>query len=135
MRKSKNKIKLNIPQWVSTVYLFLAVVLVPWTIYLAISLPRRHVQPHWDVLWVGLDIGILILFLLTGVLASIKSRLVIISLSATASFLLVDSWFDIASAKAGYQFEQSLSLALFIEIPLAILGYYLAYRTLNKNID
>jgi len=135
MNRSRNKIKLNIPQWVSTVYIILAILLVPWTVYLSITLPRRHVQPHWDVLWVGLDIGILMLFLLTGYFASIKSRLVIISLSATASFLLVDSWFDLASARSGNQFKQSLFLALFVEIPLSILGFYLAFRTINKNIE
>lgn len=123
------------PSWVSRVYSIFAALLVPWTIYLAYSLPRRQIQKNWDISWVGLDIGIIFLLLLTGFLASIKSRLVIISLSATASFLLVDAWFDIISSRSGRDLDQSLFLAFIIEIPLSILGFYLAYRTINKNVD
>ncbi len=134
-KKKQKKIIVNMPSWVSRVYSIFAALLVPWTIYLAYSLPRRQIQKNWDISWVGLDIGIIFLLLLTGFLASIKSRLVIISLSATASFLLVDAWFDIISSRSGRDLDQSLFLAFIIEIPLSILGFYLAYRTINKNVD
>jgi hypothetical protein len=132
---NKKEIKLYLPSWVSSLYTLFAIAMVPWTIYLAYSLPQRHIDRHWDVSWVGLDIGIILLLLLTGFLASIKSRLVILSLSATASFLVVDAWFDIVSSRPGQQFFQAFVLAIIIEIPLAILGFYLAYRTINRNVD
>lgn len=133
--RSKKKIKLYIPARVSYMYTVFAVLLVPWTIYLAYSLPTRHVERHWDVSWVGLDIAIMIVLLLTGFLAAIKSRLVIISLSATASFLLVDAWFDIISSRPGSELYQAVGLAIFIEIPLSIIGFALAYKTINRNVD
>jgi len=131
----QKKIHVNIPSWVATVYVIFALALIPWTIYLAYSLPIRHIEKHWDLSWVGLDIGIIIILLLTGFLASIKSRLVIISFSVAASFLLVDAWFDLISAKPGAEFFQALVLAIIVEIPLSILGYYLAYITINRNVD
>lgn len=133
--RRKKKIKLVIPKWVSTIYTVFAIALVPWTIYLSYSLPRFQIDKHWDVSWVGLDIGLILLLLLTGFLASIKSRLVILSLSAVASFLLVDAWFDIASARNGTDLYESVFLAAFIEIPLSILGFTLAYKAINRNVD
>ncbi len=131
----KKKINLKIPRWVSTIFTLFAIALVPWTIYLAYTLPRYQIDKHWDVSWVGLDIGLIFLLLLTGFLAAIKSRLVIISLSAVSSFLVVDAWFDIISARNGSDLYQSLFLAIFIEIPLSILGFSLAYKSINRNVD
>lgn len=133
--RRKSKIKLYIPARVSLIYTGFAVILVPWTVYLAYSLPRKHLERHWDVTWVGLDIAIIFLLLITGFLASLKSRLVILSLVATASFLLVDAWFDVTNSGNGNELVQSIILAIIFEIPIAIMGFYLAYKTLSKNID
>ena len=133
MSKQLNTIKLYVPKWVSVLFTLAAVLLVPWIIYLSGSLPVRHIEKHWDVAWVGLDMAIMILLLLTGFLASIKSRLVLLSLITTSSFLLVDAWFDVVTSRAGAEFYQAIILALVLEIPLAIIGYVLAYKTINKN--
>jgi len=133
--KNKPKIKLYIPRHISFMYTLFALLLVPWTIYLAKTLPNRHIQRHWDITWVGLDIVIMVLLLLTGFFASIKSRLVIIALCVTASFLLVDAWFDITSSRPGEELLQAILLAIFIEVPLSIIGFSLAYKIINKNID
>ena len=34
-----------------------ALLLPAWALYLAVVLPREHVAPNWDVVWVGLDLG------------------------------------------------------------------------------
>jgi len=134
-KKNKAKIKFKVPTWFSSVYTIFAILLVPWTLYLAKTLPIRHIEKHWDVAWVGLDIAIIILLLLTGFFASIKSRLVIISLVATSSFLIVDAWFDVISSRPGTELVQAILLATLVEIPLAIAGIVFAYRTINRNID
>jgi hypothetical protein len=134
MKKNHAKIKLYVPKWVSVVFTIFAVLLVPWIIFLAETLPVKHVIRHWDVAWVVLDLAILVLLLVTGVLAAMKSRLVIITLVATSSFLIVDAWFDIATSRGGDQFIQSIILAAVFEIPLAVVGLILAYKTINKNL-
>jgi hypothetical protein len=76
----------------------------------------------------------MLLLLLTGILASIKSRWIIITASTAATLLLVDAWFDVCSSKGGYELDQALVLAVFIEVPLAIASFWLAYRVLNQNL-
>jgi hypothetical protein len=134
MKNSQDKIKLYVPRWLSTVFTIFAILLVPWTLYLAKTLPIRHVEKHWDVAWVGLDIAIILLLMFTGFLASIRSRLVIISLIATSSFLIVDAWFDVISSRPGRELLQAILLAILVEIPLAIAGIVIAYKTINKNV-
>ena len=133
MKNKRNNFNFNIPSWISFIYTSFALLLVPWTIYLAYSLPRRQVQHHWDITWVGLDIGIILLLLLTGFYASIRSRMLIISLSAATSFLVVDTWFDLVSSRPGSQLIEAIILAIFIELPLIFLGYYLCYKIISNN--
>lgn len=131
----KNKINLKIVPWMSTIYILFSVVLVPWTIYLSISLPSRHAFRHWDVSWVGLDIGILISLLLTGIFAWVKSRWVVISATVASTLLVADAWFDIISERPGRQLNEAIILAIVFEIPLAIVSLRVAIRTLIHNID
>lgn len=133
-RKNKDTdIVLRIPSWVAKVYAMLAVVLLPWTIYLGLSLPKHHLSSHWDVSWTGLDIGLVITLLATGFFAYIRSIWVVIAAASTGSLLLVDAWFDIMSEHDGAQFHQALILAFAFEIPLAVLSYYLATHALHHN--
>jgi hypothetical protein len=127
------KAKVKLPAPVATVFTVFALILVPWTIYLAYSLPTRHIEKHWDIAWVGLDIAIIFLLLITGILATLKSQFVIISLVATSSFLIVDAWFDIISSPPGSELFQSVFLAVCVEIPLALGCLVLAYHIISKN--
>ena len=44
------------PRWAPRALLLLAALLIPWTIFLSVTLPRRQVVHHWDVAWVGFDV-------------------------------------------------------------------------------
>lgn len=130
---SKNVANAFLPTWVSYIFTFLAICLVPWTIYLAYTLPRHSIVHNWDTTWVGLDIGIMLLLLLTGLFAALKSKWIILTLASVSSFLIVDAWFDIQSSHAGLQQKESIIIAIFVELPLSFLGYKLAYLTI-KNL-
>lgn len=131
-RFARERIHLRLPTWAPRAYAFMAVVLVPWTVYLGTTLPRHHLSTHWDVSWTGLDIALIVSLLSTAILARIKSVWVIISASTTGSLLLVDAWFDVMS-EHGNSFDQALVMAFLIEIPLAIMSYYLAFHALERN--
>jgi hypothetical protein len=132
-RKTRN-IKIRIPVWAASLYICSAIILLPWTIYLGASLPTHHLSAHWDISWTGLDIGLIITMLATGILAYRKSRWLVITSSMVGSLLLVDAWFDVMSERRVSQFYQSLFLAIFIEIPMAITSYYVACKVLKNNI-
>lgn len=136
MVKHTNKptyIILHIPTWVTKVYIMLAAVLLPWTIYIGLSLPSRHLSVNWDVSWTGLDIGIIIALLATGLLAYHRSIWVVIAAASAGSLLLVDAWFDVLSEHSVAMFHQALIVAFVFEIPLAAMSYYLAGHTLHHN--
>ncbi|HUD06705.1 MAG TPA: hypothetical protein VMR34_02360 [Candidatus Saccharimonadales bacterium] len=130
----RKRVSLSFPAWVGWLYTLLAVILVPWTILLAIELPTRHLAVHWDVAWVGLDIGIAISLLLTGYSASLKSKWVTVCASATGTLLLVDAWFDIVTSREGVQVKDAVLLAIFIELPLSAASFWLAHRAIAENL-
>ena len=51
------------------VYAAAALCLIPWTVYLAVSLPRRTIDTHYRGAWVGFD-----LLLVVAILSSPTSR-------------------------------------------------------------
>jgi len=130
---SNDYITLRIPTWVTRLYVLLAVVLLPWTIYLGLSLPRHHLSSHWDVSWTGLDIGLIFALTATGLFAYFRSIWVVIAAATTGSLLLVDAWFDVMSEHNGGAFHQALIMAFVFELPLASLSYYLASHALYHN--
>src|SRR4029079_15256047 len=48
--------------------------LLPWTIYLAQTLPDRHASNSWKLAWVGFDTGLLLLFAAATVLGLRRRR-------------------------------------------------------------
>jgi hypothetical protein len=123
----------SLPHWVAAIYALLAVVLIPWIIYLGITLPVRHVSRHWDISWVGLDVAIVGMLLLNAVFSYKKSKWLVVSTSCTAALLCTDAWFDIMSAHGGAPFRQALASALLVELPLAILTLGIALRIVRKG--
>ena len=43
-----------------------SIVEIVWTIYLGLRLPRHYVANHWDLAWVGLDVGEIAMMLITA---------------------------------------------------------------------
>ena len=101
-----------------------------WTIYIGMILPRQYSADHWDLAWVGLNIAqVSMLFACTW--AAWRQR-AIFALFATsfATLLIVDAWFDVTTARRGNMTE-SILLAAIVEIPLALLMLWVAYRRLQ----
>jgi hypothetical protein len=96
----------------------MAVVLVPWIVYLAASLPRRYVADHWDATWVGFDVLLLALIAATAFLGWRRRQLVVVTGFATGTLLVCDAWFDVLTAH-GEDRVWSLLSALVVELPLA----------------
>ena len=52
----------------------IAVLLVPWTLWLTFTLPTRHVTHHYRLAWVGFDICLAAAFAATAIAALRGSR-------------------------------------------------------------
>jgi hypothetical protein len=114
------------PSWIAKLYLVLAVLLIPWIVYLGLELPERATSSHWDVAWVGFDAMEFAALGLTGWLAYRRSTWVEVAATASAVMLLVDAWFDITTANGGWNMTQAVLLGVGIELPLAGLSVWIA---------
>jgi hypothetical protein len=103
-------------------------VLIPWTIYLGLTLPDRQLSPHYNIAWVGFDVLELIALGATGYFALRGSRYLALTSAAAATLLVVDAWFDIMTSPRD-QIMQAIVLAVLVELPLAAVCGWLSYHT------
>jgi hypothetical protein len=95
-----------------------AIALVPWTIYLAFTLPANYVAHNWPATWIGFDCVLIASMIATAVLGWLRRELVILPGFTTGVLLICDAWFDIMTAGPG-QFWISVSTAALANLPLA----------------
>lgn len=105
-------------------------VLIPWTVYLGVTLPNRHVTTHWTLTWVGFDVLLLFAFAATAVLGLLRRQLMVLSAFATGLLLICDAWFDVTTA-GPHGWTLSLFSAIFVEMPVACFLLNTALRLLR----
>jgi hypothetical protein len=113
---------------VGWVFAVLAALMVPWTAYLAISLPGAHQAVHYDLAWGGFDVALLVVLAATAVAAVRRSRWLPVSSASLATMLLVDAWFDVVTAPTREELVAALAMAVLVEVPLAAVCGWLAVR-------
>jgi hypothetical protein len=105
--------------WVCTI------ALVPWTVYLGLSLPRDYNTRHWDLAWSGFD-GLLIIALGATAYFGWRGRQALIATAlAAATLLICDAWFDVVLDLGTPAVWGSAASAVFVELPLA---FFLIHR-------
>jgi hypothetical protein len=115
--------------WVISVYGLIGVGLFPWTIWLSASLKPDHRTQHWDIAWSGFDIALALAFLLTALAAWRRSPWVGALSAATGTLLVTDAWFDIVLESQSDDIRNAVVLAVVAELPIAVLCFWIAYRT------
>jgi hypothetical protein len=98
-----------------------AAALIPWIVYLAITLPNHYVARNWVVTWVGFDILLLAMLVLTALAGWKRKQFVFPTAFATGVLLVCDAWFDVMTSQRGGDLTQALLSALLVELPLAVL--------------
>lgn len=107
------------------------IVLLPWLVVLATSLPATATASHWSAAWVGLDAMEAAGLITTGVLVARGDRHRGPAAAATGMLLVVDAWFDVMTAAPGADRLSALAMAGFAELPLAVLCAVLAVRSVR----
>src|SRR5262245_45236148 len=95
-----------------------AIALIPWTIFLALTLPQSYTAQHWQLTWVGFDLLLLAFMVATAVLGFTHHPLLTLFAFTTGVLLLCDAWFDVLTARRGDLVVSVLTAALG-ELPLA----------------
>jgi hypothetical protein len=95
-----------------------AIALIPWTVYLGLTLPQSYTAQHWQATWVGFDVLLLVFMIATVVLGFTQHPLLTLFAFATGVLLVCDAWFDVLTAKRG-DFVVSVLTAGLGELPFA----------------
>ncbi len=94
--------------WAVAVVAVSGVVLLPWSAYLALTLPPAITARHWPLVWAGLDGAIAVGLGSCAWFAARRDRRVVPASAATAAVMAADAWFDVCTSPPG----QPLALAL-----------------------
>ncbi|MFT4044376.1 MAG: hypothetical protein QM673_14560 [Gordonia sp. (in: high G+C Gram-positive bacteria)] len=97
-----------------------AVGLIPWIVFLALTLPTEYIAHNWVITWVGFDILLVVLMAATAVLGWLRRQLLVLTGFATGVLLVCDAWFDVMTASPADRWV-SLLTAFLAELPLAAL--------------
>ena len=111
--------RVPLPRWIAPILLLSTAGLLPWTLYLTYTLPSRHVTSHYDLTWVGFDIGLTIAFAATAWCAVRSSQWLVPAAAVTGTMLVCDAWFDVITSAGASERLEALLEAAFAELPLA----------------
>jgi len=122
-------------RWIPGFLALCCLVLIPWTVGLAMTLPRNYLVGDWPLSWAGFDI-ILLGCLSTTAWSLWKQRQIAIPAAMiSAALLLCDAWFDILTAHPGRCMVLSVATALLAELPIAALLGVTSIELLRVNMD
>jgi hypothetical protein len=120
-------VRIPLPRWITRLLGLAAVGLVPWILYLTFTLPSRHVTFHYDLAWIGFDIGLTVSFAATAWAAFRGSQWLVPLAAVTGTMLLCDAWFDVVTSQSGGEMWEAIAEAALAELPLAAVCGLIVY--------
>jgi hypothetical protein len=115
-------------RWIAGVFGLVAVLLLPWAVFLKWRLPSHHVVRRWDTAWTGFDLALAIALVGLAVCLLRRSSWTQVVAAVAGTMLLCDAWFDLLTASPGAGLDEALVEALAAELPLAVACFLLARK-------
>ncbi len=119
----------------SVLLVIAALILFGWMAYLVQALPDSYRATHWNIAWVGFDFAMAITLLATSWGLWKRRQIAIPGAMVSATFLIIDSWFDVITSNPGWDQRLAVIFALFIEIPTAYLLLRFSQMAVHKSIE
>jgi hypothetical protein len=114
------------PRWLAPLALVGLAGFVPWIVYLGFTLPTRASADDYNLAWLGFDVAMWAVMAVLAYCLIRRRQGAPIFAAVAATMLLVDAWFDAVLASDRGDFMFALTLALVVEIPLAIVCTWIA---------
>jgi hypothetical protein len=108
-----------------------AIGLIPWIVYLGITLPATYVAQNWPAVWMGFDSLLIAFMAATAVLGWMRRQLVVLPAFTTGILLICDAWFDVLTAGSGRNLVVPVLTAALGNLPLAVIMITGAVRILR----
>ena len=115
----------------TTVCLLLAA----WMLYLVVALPSTYRAQNWDTAWIVFDAAMLVSLIVTTWALWRRRLLAIPAAMISATFLGIDSGFDVATAQTGHDLVLASLAAVGIEIPLAVFLAMFSHRAIRHELQ
>jgi hypothetical protein len=119
------------PSALGAAFVLAGLAMIPWVFYLSATLPASARDAHWPVAWVGLDSCEALALFATGRFLLRRDNRCVLTAVGSAVLLLVDAWFDVTSAAPGPDVATAIVMAVFAEVPIALVCAVLAARVLR----
>ena len=119
----------------SALLIIASISLFGWIFYLLKVLPTSYHAANWNIAWVGYDIGMSTTWLATSWALWKKRQAAIPGAMISATFLIIDAWFDVVTSNPGLDFKLALSLAIFLELPTAFLLFRFSRKAVRRSIQ
>ncbi len=127
----ERRLRLALPrsaQVLATAFLAMAAILVPWTVFLVLSLPPKYDAGHWNLLWTGFDVGLIIVLGYAAWAAWFRRQVLATTAIVAGTLLLCDAWFDIVTSIGRPDQWVTLLTGFGVELPLAVFFLWLYRR-------
>jgi hypothetical protein len=109
--------------------------LVPWTVFLGLSLPGKYDAGHWSLLWTGFDAVLLAVLGYAGWAAWFRRQILATTSIVAGTLLLCDAWFDIVTSIGNSDGWLSLLTGFGIEVPLAVFFLSLYRHIILRTLE
>ncbi len=119
---------------VSVLAATVAVFMVPWMVFLGVTLPPRYDAHHWRLLWVGFDVLEVSVLLHVAWSAWFRRQITLVSSLIVATLLFSDAWFDVITSIGSRGEWITIATALGGEIPLALFFLWISRRILIRMV-
>jgi hypothetical protein len=119
---------LPLPRWLGPLAAFCAIGIIPWIVYLAMTLPARQRAVDYDIAWVGYDAAMALVLAALAFCAVRRLPATGAIAAVAATMLLVDAWFDVVTTEKGQDLRLAIASAALAEIPLAIVCTWVAFN-------
>jgi hypothetical protein len=110
-----------------------SVLMIPWVIALAVTLPPRYLAGHWRLTWVGFDLILGATLAVTAWAALRRRQIMILAAIVSGTLLASDAWFDMVTA-SGRDRWVSVATAVLIELPLAAWLFFVSYHIVRLSM-
>jgi hypothetical protein len=111
---------------VGWVFAALALLTVPWTVWLAWHLPSSKPAAHYDLAWGGFDAALVVVLLATAWAAVRLTPWLPAVAAVNGTMLVVDAWFDVVTSPTPEERWIAVGMAVVVELPLAAVCLWLA---------
>ena len=94
--------------------------LLPWLVFLSVTVPAQSSGGAWRTVWVGFDVALVAAFVATVLTVWLRRQIAAFALVVTATLLTCDAWFDVCLSW-GTADQWSSVAAAVVELPVAFL--------------